>query len=352
MSIEKRVFGKYDENTDVYLVKITNKSGASVSLITIGAGIQALEVPDKNGKLADVVLGFDDVKNYTIPSTCCYSGLVVGRWANRIRDGKFTFDGKSYSTTINQGTWTLHGGGSFCYTPWEIEETGENFVVFKRFSPDGEDGFGGNYTMRVKYTFTDDNTLRLEYSAVSDINNFANPTNHVYFNLSADPEKTILDHYIRIDADKITECDESQLMTGELTDIRGTMLDFNELHRIGERIEQPFSAVLPGIGYDNNYCLNKGDNVFGFAAELIDKESGRKLEVYTDLPGMQFYAGGWMAKDGTAGKKTTGPIKYRRGIALETQFYPDSLNIPSFPVRYFKANEEFKTVTEFRFSTI
>jgi len=352
MAVEKSVFGKYDENTEIYLLKITNKSGASVSLITVGAGIQSVCVPDKNGKIADVVLGFDDAENYLVPSTCCYSGLVVGRWANRIREGRFTFDGKSYSTTINQGTWTLHGGGSFSYSLWEVEETGDNYVVFKRFSPDGEDGFGGNYTMRVKYTFTDDNVLRLEYSVVSDINNIANPTNHVYFNLTADPEKNILDHYIRIDADKITECDESQLMTGKLTDIRETMLDFRELRRIGERIEQPFSAVLPDIGYDNNYCLNKGDNVFGFAAELVDKESGRKLEVYTDLPGMQFYAGGWMKKDGTAGKATTGPIKYHRGVALETQFYPDSVNIPEFPVRYVKANEEFKTVTEFRFSTI
>ena len=351
MAVEKSVFGKFDENTDIYLLKITNKSGASVSLITLGASIQALCVPDKDGRIEDVVLGFDDVEGYLGPN-CCFSGQVVGRWANRIRDGRFTFDGKSYSTTINQGTWTLHGGGSFCKTPWEIEETGDNYVVFKRFSPDGEDGFGGNYTMRVKYTFTEDNTLRLEYSATSDINNIANPTNHVYFNLTASPEKKIEDHFIRIDADRITECDDSQLMTGNLTDIRGTMLDFTELHRIGERIEEPFNAVLPGIGYDNNYCLNKGDNVFGFAAELIDRESGRRLEVYTDLPGMQFYAGGWMPKDATAGKKSTGPIKYRRGLALETQFYPDSLNIPEFPVRYFKANEEFKTVTEFRFSTI
>jgi aldose 1-epimerase len=350
MAVEKTVFGKFDEKQDVYLLKITNKSGASVTLQTLGAGIQAICVPDKNGELGDVVLGFDKVEDYLNP-TCGYQGFVVGRWANRIRDGKFTLEGKEYNTTKNQKTWTLHGGGTFSFTPWDIEETGEDYVIFSRFSSDGEDGFPGNYTMKVKYTFTEDNTLRIEYSAISDINNIANPTNHVYFNLSADPEKTVEDHLLFIDADKFTESDSDQLMTGELGDVKGTMLDFTYLHKIGEKIDEPFRAVIEGIGYDNNYCLNKGDGVFGLAAKLIDEKSGRQLEVYTDLPGVQLYTGGWMKKDNTAGK-ANGAVKYRRGAALETQFYPDSLNIPSFPMRYVKANEEFKSVTEFRFSTI
>ncbi|MBQ9530502.1 MAG: galactose mutarotase [Eubacterium sp.] len=350
MAVEKSVFGNFDENTKVYLYKITNKNGASVTLQTLGAGIQAICVPDKNGKLEDVVLGFDKVEDYLNPS-CGYQGFVVGRWANRIRDGKFTFGGKEYNTTKNQKTWTLHGGGTFSFNPWDVEEIGEDFVVFKRFSPDGEDGFGGNFTMRVKYTFTDENTLRIEYFVICDEDTVANPTNHVYFNLSANPEKTVEEHLLRIDADKFTVSDNDQLMKGELADVRGTMLDFTYLHRIGEKIDEPFSAVIDGIGYDNNYCLNKGDNVFGFAAELIDEESGRKLEVFTDLPGVQLYTGGWMAKDNTAGKEN-GAVKYRRGIALETQFYPDSVNIPEFPARFVKANEEFKTVTEFRFSTL
>ena len=332
------------------MLKITNKSGASATLQTLGAGIQAIEIPDKNGNLADVVLGFDNVEGYLNP-TCGYQGFAVGRWANRIRDGKFTLEGKEYNTTKNQKTWTLHGGGTFSFTPWNIEETGENFVVFSRFSPDGEDGFPGNYTMKVKYIFTDDNTLRIEYTVLSDINNIANPTNHVYFNLSADPEKTVEEHLLFIDADKFTESDSDQLMTGKLGDVKGTMLDFTYLHKIGEKIDEPFRAVIEGIGYDNNYCLNKGDGVFGLAAKLVDEGSGRQLEVYTDLPGVQLYTGGWMAKDNTTGK-ANGAVKYRRGAALETQFYPDSVNIPSFPMRYVKANEEFKTVTEFRFSIV
>ena len=349
MAVTKSLFGKLG-NEDVFLYTITNKSGASVALQTLGAGIHAINVPDKDGVLADVALGFDKPEDYVNPDAG-FQGLSVGRWANRIRDGKFTFEGKEYSTTINQGTWTLHGGGSIVYSIWDVEETGDDYVVFKRFSPDGEDGFGGDYTLKIKFTFTENNILRVEYSVFCPDNNIANPTNHVYFNLSANPNKTIEDHLIRIDADRITACDSDQLMTGELPDIRGTMLDFNELRRIGDRIDEPFEAVLPGIGYDNNYCLNKGDNVFGFAAELIDEESGRKLEVYTDLPGMQFYAGGWLPKEATWGK-ANGAVKYRRGIALETQFYPDSVNIPDFPCRFVKANEEFKTVTEFRFSTI
>ena len=350
MSVEKSVFGNFDEKTKIYLYKITNKSGAYVTLQTLGAGIQSICVPNKEGKIEDVVLGFDKVEDYLNPD-CGYQGFIVGRWANRIRDGKFNFEGKEYHTTINQKTWTLHGGGTFSFTPWEVEETGEDYVIFKRFSPDGEDGFPGNFTMRVKYTFTEDNTLRIEYFILSDKNTVANPTNHVYFNLSADPSKTIEDHYLMIDADNFTESDSNQLMTGELSTVKGTMLDFTYSHKIGDKIDEPFRAIIKGVGYDNNYCLNKGDGKFGLAAQLIDESSKRKLEVYTDLPGIQLYTGGWMDKDNKAGK-ANGAVKYRRGVALETQFYPDAVNFASFPSRYVKANEEFKTVTELRFTTI
>ena len=162
MSISKSVFGKLDNGTVIDLYTITNKSGASVSLQTLGAGIQSIKVPDKNGNLADVVLGFDNPQAYKNPDNG-YQGLVVGRWANRIRDAKFTFEGVEYNTPKNQGTWTLHGGGRFSFTPWEVDDTNDNGVTFKRFSPDGEDGFGGNFTMKVKYTFDDDCTLKIEY---------------------------------------------------------------------------------------------------------------------------------------------------------------------------------------------
>lgn len=350
MSIEKSFFGALSDGTKIDLYKITNKNGASVALQTLGAGIQSLNMPDKNGNFADVVLGFDNPQDYTNPDYG-YQGLVVGRWANRIRDARFTFGGIEYNTPQNQGTWTLHGGGRFSFTAWDVDGTTDNSVTFKRFSPDGEDGFGGNFTMKVTYTLTDDNTLRIEYSILSDKDTVANPTNHAYFNLSGDSSRTIEDHYLMINADCFTETDDSQLPTGVLSEVRGTMMDFTESHKIGDKIDEPFRAIIDGIGYDNNYCLRNKTGEFALAAVLEDKESGRKLEVYTDLPGIQLYCGGWLSKDCTAGKGDS-KVTYRRGAALETQFYPDTVNHSNFPSKYVKANEEFKTVTEFRFSAV
>lgn len=348
MSVEKSLFGYLDDNTQVDLYKITNENGAYVMLQTLGAGIQSLCVPDKNSKLADVVLGFDNPKDYINPDYG-YQGLVVGRWANRIRDAKFIFKGKEYNTPKNQGTWTLHGGGRFSFNVWDVENATHNSVTFKRFSPDMEDGFPGNFTMKVKYTFDDSNILRIEYSVLSDKDTVANPTNHAYFNLSGDNSKTIEDHYLMINADYFTETDDSQLPTGELGEVKGTMMDFTSSHKIGDKIDEPFRAIIDGIGYDNNYCLRNKVGEFALAAVLEDKESGRKMEVYTDLPGVQLYCGGWLSKDYTAGKGEN-IVKYRRGAALETQFYPDTVNHSGFPSKYVKANEEFRTVTEFRFS--
>lgn len=349
--VEKSLFGKLDDETEVYLYKITNKSGAYVTLQTLGAGIQSIYVPDKNGNLADVVLGFDNPQDYTDPDLG-YQGLVVGRWANRIRDAKFTFNSQEYHTPVNQGTWTLHGGGRFSFSPWDVDKTDDNSVTFKRFSPDGEDGFGGNFTMYVKYTFTEDNTLKIEYTILSDKDTVANPTNHAYFNLSGKNNETIDNHYLMINAKYFTETDGDQLTTGELGELKGTMMDFSDMHKIGDNIDKKFRAIIDGIGYDNNYCLNKNDFTLQQACVLEHRDSGRRLEVYTDLPGIQLYCGGWLDKSCKKGKPDS-VVSYRRGCALETQFYPDTLNHQDvFPTKFVKANEEFKTVTEFRFSVI
>ncbi|MBR3149973.1 MAG: galactose mutarotase [Eubacterium sp.] len=349
MAVKKSLFGKLN-GEEVFLYTITNKSGAYAVLQTLGAGVHALNVPDKSGTLADVVLGFDNVEDYVNPDYG-YQGLAVGRWANRIRDGKFTFEGREYNTPQNQGTWTLHGGGRFSFTNWSAEETGDDFVIFSRFSPDGEDGFPGDFTMKIKYTFTEDNTLRIEYTVLSDKNTVANPTNHSYFNLSGNDGETVENHKLMILADYFTETDASQLATGELGEVKGTMMDFTTLHKIGDNIDEPFRACIGDVGYDNNYCLRNKDGKFDLAAVLVHEDSGRKMEVYTDLPGIQLYCGGWLKRDYTAGKGAS-LVTYRRGVALETQFYPDALNIPSFPLWTVKAGEEFKTTTEFRFSTV
>ncbi len=349
MSIEKRLFDTLENGEEVTLYTVTNKNGASVSLMTLGAGIQSLCVPDRNGVLADVVLGFDEAKHYVNPDFG-YQGLAVGRWANRIRDAKFCIDGAEYHTPANQGTWTLHGGGRFSFTNWDVKEVGDDFVTFTRFSPDGEDGFPGNVTMDIKYTLTDDNTLRIEYTATTDKKTVINPTNHAYFNLSGKSGETIEGHLLQINADYFTETDASQLATGELGAVKGTMMDFTSLHRIGDKIDEPFRATLGDVGYDNNYCLRNAEiGKLSQAAILTDEESGRTLEVWTDLPGVQLYCGGWLEKTGSIGKGDSF-VTYRRGVALETQFYPDSLNISSFPMKYALANEPFYTVTELRFT--
>ena len=352
MSITEKSFGKLPSGEEIFLCTITNKSGAYVSLQTLGAGIQSVFVPDRNGKLGDVVLGFDEPKYYTDPDLG-YQGLVVGRVANRIRDAKFEIDGAEYHTPNNQGHWTLHSGGRFSFTPWEIESKNEdeNSVTFKRFSPDGEDGFPGNFTMTVKYTFTEANTLRIEYGIVSDRKTVAAPTNHAYFNLSGKTSGTAENHCLKINASKFTETDDDQLPTGKLCNLAGTMMDFSQMHKIGDKIDEPFGAIIDGIGYANNYCLDKSPRDFTEAAVLYDEESGRKMTVFTDLPGIQLYCGGWLKKSGNPGKASNGSVSFRRGVALETQFYPDSVNhTTEFPFSYVEPEKEFKTVTEFRFT--
>ncbi len=213
-----------------------------------------------------------------------------------------------------------------------------------------EDGFPGNFTMKVKYTFTDDNILRITYSILSDKKTVANPTNHAYFNLNAKPGSRIESHMLKINADQFTETDGDQLPTGELGNLKGTMMDFSQMHKIGDKIDEPFRAILDGIGYDNNYCLRNKPGEFAEAAVLYDPESGRKMCVWTDMPGVQVYCGGWLAKEGNPGK-ANGAVTYRRGVALETQYYPDSVNhADKFPFSYIEPNQEFKSVTEFRFT--
>lgn len=347
MSIVKSSFGSLNDGREVELYTITNKNNTSVSLMTLGAGIQSLMVADKDGTLGDVVLGFDDVKNYENPDLG-YQGLVVGRYANRIRDAKFSIDSVEYNTPINQGSWTLHGGGRFSFDIWNVDSTTDNSIVFSYFSPDMQDGFPGDFKMSVKYTLTDDDTLRLDYTVTSDKKTVANPTNHAYFNLTCDSTKTCEDMYLQVNADYFTETDDSQLTTGEISKVEGTMLDFRKAHKISDKIDVPFRAIVDGIGYDNNYCLNNKEiGRMSQAAVLSDEVSGRKLEVWTDLPGIQVYCGGWLDK--TNPGKGDSMVTYRRGIALETQFYPDALNHPDFPFVYVEPNKPFKTTTEFRF---
>ena len=328
MAVEKSFFGNIEENTPIYLYKITNSSGASVTLQTLGAGIQSLCVPDRNGVLADVVLGFDNPQDYLNPDYG-YQGLVVGRWANRIRDGHFVFDGKAYNTPKNQGTWTLHGGGRFSFTPWDVEETGEDYIVFKRFSPDGEDGFAGNFTMKVKYTLTDDNILRIAYTVLCDIDTVANPTNHAYFNFTEGRDNA-LSHELYINADRVTVTGEGLLPVRD-EPVSGGKYDFRTPRRIAEPI------------YDNNFILNKN----GPDASLYEESSGIYMELTTDRPCLQLYAS-------TMLREQTGRYgcKYGRGhgVCLEPQLPPDCPNIKGYERHIITPENPFKARLTYRFS--
>lgn len=349
MSVTKKTFGTLADGRVVDLYTIQNASGASVSIQTLGGGIQSIFVPDRDGKLGDVVLGFDEPQPYTDPDLG-YQGLLVGPVANRIRSHSFEIDGVTYDLPNNQGTWTLHSGGRFSFNLWQAEVSGENSVTVSFFSPDGEDGFPGDFKMTVKYTFSDDNVLRLDYTANCTKKTFVNMTNHSYFNLSGLPGATIEGHDLMIAADYCTETDGDQLTTGKLLPVAGTPMDFTALHKVGDMIDEPSSQLIEGIGYDNNYCLRKPGRTFGLCARVEEETSGRVLEVYTDLPGVQLYCGGWLARSGNPGKASNGAVTYRRGLALETQFYPDTPHHDNFPPALMQPGEAFTTATEFRFS--
>ena len=342
-------FGKTADGTPVKQYTLTNSHGVVVKLISRGATLTEWHVPDKNGEVADIVFGFDDVAGYESPANG-YFGATVGRVANRIAGGTFSVDGQQYKLAKNDGPHTLHGGvqRSLDKVVWEgkpFENEEGQGVVFKYVSPDGEEGFPGNVTMRVTYTLTDKDELRIDYEAVTDKATPVNLTNHAYFNLSGAGSPTILDHELLLNADHYTPIDESFTPTGEIAPVANTPLDFRDFHKIGERVDQLNDK--PGKGYDHNFVLNNRDagtrqtaqpgaGSLALAAKVRDPKSGRVLSVYTTEPGIQFYGGNFL--DGAAGKGGK-KYNYRSGFCLETQHYPNSVNEPKFPAIILRPGE-------------
>jgi aldose 1-epimerase len=334
-------FGKTADGTAVKAFTITNSKGVKVKLLSRGATLAEWHVPDKNGKVDDVVFGFDDVAGYESKGNG-YFGATAGRVANRIAGGKFTIDGKEYTLAKNDGPNTLHGGlkRSLDKVVWDGEpfknEHGEG-VVFTYSSPDGEEGFPGKLDVKVTYTLTDKNELRIEYDAKTDKATPINLTNHAYFNLSGAGSPTILDHELMLTADHYTPVGETLIPTGEIAPVAATPLDFREFHKIGERVDQLNDK--PGKGYDHNFVLNSQDGKLALAAKVRDPKSGRVLTVHTTEPGIQFYGGNFL--DGVKGKggKT---YAYRSGLCLETQHYPDSVNQPKFPNAILRPGQTYK----------
>ena len=347
MSVKVSDFGVLANGTKVEKYTLTNSKGTSVSVITYGATLISAEVADRNGVVKDILVGFDNIGDCVERSD--YQGVIVGPYANRIGNSVFSIDGKEYKLNSNENEVTcLHSCGEFNSAVWNAKITDDSSVEFSYASPDGLNGFPGNVNVTVIYTLSNDNELKLEYNAVSDKKTVLNLTNHAYFNLGGFDSGDILDHTIQINADFYTPVDKLSIPTGDIASVENTPFDLRSPKRIGDEIDADYDQLDYTGGYDHNFCINDYDGTLKSAAVAYDPESGRKLEVLTDLPGIQFYAGNFLKGQPGKGNK---PMNKRCGFCLETQYYPDTPNHPNFPQCTFEAGENYHTVTIFKFFT-
>ena len=344
--VEKSVFGKLDDGATVDLFTLTNARGSVAKVIAYGAALTELWVPDRHGKNADVVLGFDQLGGYVVNPA--WFGATVGRVTNRIAKGKFTLGGKQYSLEINNPPNSLHSGPKdLSHVVWRgdvVSTPHAAAVKFSYISPDGDEGFPGNLTVSVTYTLTDRDELRLDYSATTDQATPVNLTNHSYFNLGGG--KDILDDILYLNADRYTPVDSTFIPTGEILPVKGTPLDFTHPVKIGARIAEIKGD--PG-GYDHNFVLNGEPGKLKLAARVSDPGSGRRLELWTTEPGVQFYSANFL--DGSIVGK--GSVKYGKHAAfcLEAQHFPDSVNQPRFPSIILEPGAAYRQETIYKFST-
>ncbi|MGE5611683.1 MAG: aldose epimerase family protein [Bacillota bacterium] len=341
-SIKKSDFGKTKDGQAVDLYTLTNKNGITAKLITYGAILTELQVPDRTGKFANVVLGFDNLKQYEGEHP--YFGSTIGRYGNRIAKGKFTLDGKEYTLATNDGPNALHGGvkgfNRVMWTAKPIQAKDNVGVEFTYVSKDGEEGYPGTLTSVVTYTLTNDNELRIDYHATTDKATVLNLTNHSYWNLAGAGNGTILDNLLTLKADNYTPVDDTLIPTGQIAPVSGTPMDFTKPFAIGARIDQ-----VKG-GYDHNYVLNSKGGKMALAAVVQDPKSGRTLEIYTNQPGIQFYTGNFL--DGTI-KGNGGVYPKNAALCLETQHFPDSPNRPSFPSAVLRPGQTYNYTTIHKF---
>ena len=346
MAITVSDFGFVKDGQAIKKYTVTNKNNTKASIITYGATLAEIFTADKNGNFKDILVGFDKIEDFVEKTD--YQGVVVGPYANRIGNAKFSIDGVEYKLVANEKDVTcLHSNGEFNTAVWDAEIIDDNSVAFYYTSPDGLNGFPGKLDVKVIYTLTDEDELKIEYYAVSDKKTVINLTNHAYFNLGGFDSGTILDHEIMINADKYTPVDTFSIPTGEIADVDNTPFDLRTKTAIGKDIDADCEQLVFTGGYDHNFCINGYNGSLIKAAEVTDPVSGRVLEVFTDLPGVQFYAGNFLK--GITGKAGVPMIK-RSGFCLETQYYPDTPNQPNFPQCTFDAGEEYKTTTVFKFS--
>lgn len=332
---------------EITLYTLTNANGASVTLSSLGAGIVAIRVPDANGKIADVALGYKDPASYLADGPC--AGKIPGRFANRIALGKFSLDGKEYNLAINNGPNALHGGPTgFMNRIWESKAEG-NEVSFTYHAADGEEGYPGNLNVKAVYTWDDDNELSLHITATTDAPTVVNLTNHVYFNLDGEDSGTVLGHELKLNARNYLPTDDTQIPTGEIAPVAGTPMDFREFKAIGRDIEADFHPLKVGKGYDHCWVVDDYEKgKLKEVAELRSTRSGRSLVISTTQPGMQIYTGNWLA--GCPESISGGLYSDYDGVAIECQGFPDAPNKPAFPTAVLRPGETYDETIKFRFS--
>ncbi len=346
-------FGTLANGQTVDQYTLTNAHGMVVKFITLGGCITAIEVPDRNNKIGNIVLGFKDLSGYAVKNST-YFGAIVGRYANRIAKGQFTLDGQTYHLPINNGVNSLHGGTTgFNLQLWKVSTKTVNdgvAAVLTYTSPDGQDGYPGTMKVTVTYTLEDSNALRIDYEATTDKPTVINLTSHDYFNLNGNGSGSALGQLVQINADSYTPTDATQIPTGEIAPVAGTPMDFRTLRPIDSEIYDNFDQLLMAHGYDHNWVLNKPQaGGLSFAAEAYAPKTGRIMKVYTTEPGVQFYTGNYL--DGTTVGSDDKLYRQGEGYTFETQHYPDSPNEPKFPSTVLKPGQTFQSTTIFKFST-
>ena len=351
-NVTEAPFGTMPDGTPVRLFTLTNAAGMEVRATTYGVILVSIRVPDRQGKLDDIVIGHDNLEGYLTKSR--YFGAVVGRYGNRIAGGHVEIDGRTYHLTLNNGPNHLHGGvKGFDKTVWNAEIANDSrgpSVVFTHTSPDGHEGYPGTLAARVAYTVTDQNELIVEYSATTDQPTVVNVTQHSYFNLSGVGSGDVLGHRLTLHADSYTPVDANQIPTGEIASVEGTPLDFRRERPSAIASTPTHPQMKTGAGYDHNFVLSRNGTGLAPAARVVDPKTGRSMEISTTEPGIQFYSGNKL--DGSMSGKGGHVYGSRTGLCLETQHFPDSPNKPNFPSTVLRPGEHYKSTTVFKFGVV
>ena len=349
MSVSVKDFGKGPKQEELKLFTIENENGTRLSFMNFGCVITNFFIKGKDGKERDVILGFEDVKDYFEDDKCF--GAIIGPIANRTAKAKFEIDGKEYSLEVNDHKKNnLHTAflGSLQKRVWE-DKIGENSVEFTIKKDDMDLGIPGNILAKVTYTLTEEDAIKIDYDVTTDKKTIINMTNHTYFNLNGHESGNILDESVVFNADNFLPVDSESIPTGEIKSVKGTPMDFTTEKKIGEMLDMSYEQLIFTNGFDHNYCLNDWDKSLKLAATVIDDKSGIVMETYTDLPGLQFYIGNFINKD----KGKNGVIyEQRQGLCLESQYYPNSANDKNFARPVFDENNGFKSTTVYQFSTL